>query len=282
MAGDAVEERPRPEPAAVEVVAGDDVAHIGEQLFQTRPVPGLFAHHGEETTVPVGQGDGDDLTIARRPGLVAAEGGPGAGQSGGLGQQLDAQRARRRGPDESVTLRQGPGQGLVRGVLELGHGTFEPGVEEALVDDQAGKAQLLGDIGLVLDHGRGHVGPAHEEEVAVLGPRPGRRLPVIRIAAETAPVFDRRPVGRSRRAGPGQADEPVERLPGRPGRGRGDENERGQQGRRRPGNGTVSHGRPPPERSCPYGLPHPGGRRQWARPRRPSASADVTPCRGRR
>ena len=53
MAGHAVEEGPRPEPAAVEVVAADDVAQAGEELPEAAPVALVLGDDREEAPLAV-------------------------------------------------------------------------------------------------------------------------------------------------------------------------------------------------------------------------------------
>ena len=119
---------------------------------------------------------------------MAAEGGPRRRPVRGLGQRASCPGgstalARTR---TSPPLERAPQSAPRRAPRAPTASDPEPGVEEALVEDETGEAQLFGDIGLVLSDGLGHVRLTDEEEVAVLEPAPSGRLPVVRVAAEPA------------------------------------------------------------------------------------------------
>ena len=219
MAGDAVEERPGAEPAAVEVVAADGVPDPREELFEAAPASGALGDDREEAAIARRERERGQLAEIAAPGLMAAEGGPFREKPGGLFQELPAERTSRFEPDQDVAPFERGAQDPGIGIPELRRIGTEPGLEKPLVEDEPGQAELLGDVGLVLGDGLRDVRLADEEEIAVLMPAPGARLPEVGIAAEP-PFPDDGSGGRSRTGQAHEAVQPV--LPGRAGRAGGE------------------------------------------------------------
>ncbi len=194
--GDAVEERPRAEPAAVEVIAAEDVAEVPQELPEAAAAFGIVREDHEELPGAAREEKRADLVIVPAVPLVAAECLSPGGRIGKQGQKLPAGGARGLRPDEGVPAIQGPFEpGRVR-VLEFPDGGSEPGVEKSLGQEETGDPQLLGDIDLVLGDGLRHVGLADEIEAAVLRPLIINVVPVVRVAVELAGRRDRYERGR--------------------------------------------------------------------------------------
>ena len=176
----------------MEVVAVDDVPETGEQFLEAAPVLGKVGDDREEPPRPVRKDERGDFPEVPGPGLVAGLDIARPFGEPGPAEKIRAEARPGLDPGQDVAfIERGAERPGVR-ILELGRLRSEPGLEEALVEDEAGETELLGDVGLVLVDGPANIGLADEEEIAVLLPAPGDRLPIIRVAAEMALIFDRR------------------------------------------------------------------------------------------
>ena len=171
-ARDAVEQRPRAEPAAVEVEAAEDVAEAREKLLEADPAIFAICQDHEQPAGAAREKNGPD--VMKIPGLqlVAGELVPPWRRIGEEREELLAGRTRGLRPDQGVLAIQRLLKRRRVGVREFPDGTFEISGEEALGQAESGDAQLLRDIDLVLDDGPRNIGLADEIEVPVLRPRP--------------------------------------------------------------------------------------------------------------